>query len=127
MATSKEANVKQSFLFKVREFFAQIKNSLSKFFKPDNIEEVPVSNLPVFLRNSLALIDKIVSHYKPGQKNGISFDEPVVTEKQNVKAKAAISKEKAKNEKKIYKDLDNFSSILKGEKNVNKTDERDKE
>ncbi len=127
MATSKEANIKQSFLLKIREFFAQIKNSLAKFFKPDNIEEVPVSNLPVFLRNSLALIDKIVSHYKPGQKNGISFDEPVVAEKQNVKGKPSISKEKTKNDKKVYKNLDNFSSILKGEKFPDKTDEREKE
>ena len=80
-------------------FVSKFWHSITDFFKPDNIEEVPVSSLSTYLREHLKFIENIISHYKPGQKGGISFDEPIQSEDVKEK-KTSKSKVKAQEEKK---------------------------
>lgn len=116
-------------------FVSKFWHSITDFFKPDNIEEVPVSSLSTYLREHLKFIENIISHYKPGQKGGISFDEPIqsedIKEKKTSKAKVKVQEEKktkstasktvtpkVDNENKQqpnseYGDLNKFTDILK--------------
>lgn len=132
------STTKENIFTKFGAFISRIWHSISNFFKPDNIEEVPVSSLSTYLRTHLKFIENIIAHYKPGQKGGISFDAPIQTaeiekedaekaakvaikQKSKVKESAKAKKENVENkqttsrqEKKEYGDLDRFTDILKG-------------
>lgn len=100
------STTKENIFTKFGAFISRIWHSISNFFKPDNIEEVPVSSLSTYLRTHLKFIENIISHYKPGQKGGISFDAPIQTvemekedaEKVDIKPKSKV-KESAKAKK----------------------------
>lgn len=134
--TSSKKNIWARFGSVVSKFW----HSITDFFKPDNIEEVPVSSLSTYLREHLKFIENIISHYKPGQKGGISFDEPIQSEdikekkpskaQEEKKTKPTTSrsikpkiddedKQKSAKEKKgsEYGDLNKFTDILKSGNN----------
>ena len=96
------SSTKENIFTKFGAFISKIWHSISNFFKPDNIEEVPVSSLSTYLRTHLKFIENIISHYKPGQKGGISFDAPIVQDEQNKESSVekTKSKEKSKEVKK---------------------------
>ena len=94
------STTKENIFTKFGAFISRIWHSISNFFKPDNIEEVPVSSLSTYLRTHLKFIENIIAHYKPGQKGGISFDAPIQTveiEKEDAeKASKVAIKQKSK-------------------------------
>lgn len=94
------STTKENIFTKFGAFISRIWHSISNFFKPDNIEEVPVSSLSTYLRTHLKFIENIIAHYKPGQKGGISFDAPIQTaeiEKEDTEKAAKVAiKQKSK-------------------------------
>ena len=53
------STTKENIFTKFGAFISRIWHSISNFFKPDNIEEVPVSSLSTYLRTHLKFIENI--------------------------------------------------------------------
>lgn len=127
------STTKENIFTKFGAFISRIWHSISNFFKPDNIEEVPVSSLSTYLRTHLKFIENIISHYKPGQKGGISFDAPIQTvemekedaEKIDIKQKSKV-KESAKAKKVQTAKTSNSSNVVFEKVSAHKTNSTSK-
>ena len=125
------SNTKENIFTRFGSWISKVWHSISNFFKPDNIENVPVSSLSEYLRKHLQFIDNIIKNYKPGQKGGISFDAPKISNTSKTQKATEPTKVQTKTEEKVvekkspstkkpepkseqYGDLDKFTKILSG-------------